>query len=101
MILNTLKITTLEKKYLLNNRIDKIVRISTTFLAICLLVLVFTIAYQLYEASLPSMKKFGWSFLRSTEWNPVTENFGALVAVYGTLMSAFIALLLGVPISFG
>jgi phosphate transport system permease protein len=40
-------------------------------------------------------------FLVSTAWNPVTENFGALVSIYGTLVTSAIAMLIGIPVSFG
>ncbi|MEO5811852.1 MAG: phosphate ABC transporter permease subunit PstC [Rhodanobacter sp.] len=44
---------------------------------------------------------FGWRFLISTAWDPGNDIYGALVPVYGTLATSFIALLLAVPISFG
>ena len=44
---------------------------------------------------------FGWHFLTSPAWNPGTETYGALVPVYGTLMTSCIALLIAVPVSFG
>jgi len=44
---------------------------------------------------------FGWHFLVSSEWDPGNEVYGALVPVYGTLATSFIALLIAVPISFG
>ena len=44
---------------------------------------------------------FGWHFLVSTEWDPSRDVYGALVPVYGTLATSFIALLIAVPISFG
>lgn len=43
----------------------------------------------------------GWSLFLSTEWNPVENRYGALVPIYGTLVTALIALLFAVPISFG
>ena len=43
----------------------------------------------------------GWSFLTSSEWDVVNGRFGALVPIYGTLMTSFIALVLAVPVSFG
>jgi phosphate transport system permease protein len=45
--------------------------------------------------------EFGWGFLTSTEWDPVQQKFGALVPIYGTLVTAALALLLAVPVSFG
>ena len=44
---------------------------------------------------------FGWHFLVSSEWDPGNDVYGALVPIYGTLVSSFIALVLAVPISFG
>jgi phosphate transport system permease protein len=44
---------------------------------------------------------FGWSFLTSTEWDAVQHKFGALVPIYGTLVTALIAMLIAVPVSFG
>src|SRR5204863_753581 len=48
-----------------------------------------------------AMRKFGLGFLASAEWNPVTEQFGALVPIVGTLATSIIALLIGIPVSFG
>ena len=44
---------------------------------------------------------FGWSFLTSSDWDPVQHRFGALVPIYGTLVTALIAMLIAVPVSFG
>lgn len=49
----------------------------------------------------PAISKFGLSFLSSTSWDPVKESFGALPAIYGTLLSSAIALIIAVPISLG
>jgi phosphate transport system permease protein len=45
--------------------------------------------------------RFGWSFLVSSDWDAVQHRFGALVPVYGTLVTALIAMLIAVPVSFG
>ena len=45
--------------------------------------------------------EFGPGFLTSTAWNPVTEEYGALVAIYGTIVSTIIAMIIAVPVSFG
>jgi len=47
------------------------------------------------------MRTFGFGFFVSAEWNPVTEQFGALVPIVGTLTTSAIALLIGIPVSFG
>jgi phosphate transport system permease protein len=44
---------------------------------------------------------FGWSFITSSDWDPVQHKFGALVPIYGTLVTALIAMLIAVPVSFG
>ncbi|WP_296256370.1 MULTISPECIES: phosphate ABC transporter permease subunit PstC [unclassified Pseudomonas] len=48
-----------------------------------------------------AFKTFGFEFLTSTEWDAVTGHFGALVPIYGTLVTSFLALLIAVPVSFG
>jgi phosphate transport system permease protein len=51
--------------------------------------------------ALPAIKEFGWSFFTSQTWDPVTEEYGALPAIAGTLLSSFIGLLIAVPVSLG
>jgi phosphate transport system permease protein len=48
----------------------------------------------------PAIKQFGFSFIWTSEWNPVTEEFGALPAIAGTLITSGIAILLAVPLAF-
>jgi phosphate transport system permease protein len=52
-------------------------------------------------SSWPSLQKFGFPFLWTSEWNPPAEQFGALVPIYGTLVTSVIALVIAVPVSFG
>ncbi|MDE2354038.1 MAG: phosphate ABC transporter permease subunit PstC [Betaproteobacteria bacterium] len=56
---------------------------------------------SLVVTSLPSLKTFGLGFLWSDDWDPVRDQFGALVPIYGTLVSSLIAMLIALPISFG
>lgn len=65
-----------------------------------LLVLVGILASIAY-GGWPAFREFGFGFLTSPAWNVGTEQYGALVAVIGTLASALIALLIGVPLSLG
>jgi phosphate transport system permease protein len=60
-----------------------------------------TIIVLLFIGGLPAFRAFGPAFLVSSSWNPVTEKFGALVSVYGTLVSSMLALLMAVPLAFG
>ncbi|HUJ87150.1 MAG TPA: phosphate ABC transporter permease subunit PstC [Burkholderiales bacterium] len=48
-----------------------------------------------------TLRKFGVSFLWREDWDPVREQFGALVPIYGTVMTSLIAMLIGIPVSFG
>jgi phosphate transport system permease protein len=65
------------------------------------LLLLGAIIVLLFLGGLPAFRAEGLSFLYSSEWNPVTERFGALVSVYGTVASAILALIMAVPLAFG
>jgi phosphate transport system permease protein len=80
---------------------DPFFRQLTRAFAILVALLLLGILVSLFAGSLPAFHKFGWGFLTSKEWNPVTETFGALPVIYGTLVTSAIAMLLGVPIRFG
>jgi phosphate transport system permease protein len=64
--------------------------------AVLLLVL---ITYKVIELAWPSIQRFGVSFIWTEAWNPVTNAYGALTFIYGTVITAFIALLLATPLS--
>lgn len=81
--------------------IDKLFYQSTRIFAWAVLVVIIAILVSLFVGAAPALRKFGFGFLTSTAWNPVTENFGALVSIYGTLLTSTIAMLIGVPVSFG
>ena len=80
---------------------DKAFRGVTRVMAILVFTLVLGIVASLVIGAYPALGKFGFGFLVSDEWNPVTENFGALVAIFGTLVTSAIALIIAVPVSFG
>ncbi|MGA7178127.1 MAG: phosphate ABC transporter permease subunit PstC [Thiobacillaceae bacterium] len=80
---------------------DLLFRNATRLFALLVLLLLAGIIVSLIVGSMPSIKQFGFKFLFSTDWNPVTEEFGALVPIVGTLVTSFIALLIGIPVSFG
>ncbi|MCM2278940.1 MAG: phosphate ABC transporter permease subunit PstC [Oligoflexia bacterium] len=63
--------------------------------------LLFSIAFFLFQRAEPAIAKFGWGFFTGSVWDPVQENFGALPAIYGTIVSSFLALLLAAPLSIG
>jgi phosphate transport system permease protein len=74
---------------------------ATLVFALLVLLLLTAIIASLVVGSWPTFRAFGLHFLISTEWNPVTQRFGAGNAIYGTVMSSLIALLIGIPVSFG
>lgn len=63
--------------------------------------LLVAILISLVVGAAPAIERFGLGFLVSTDWDPVKENFGGLVMIYGTVMTSLIALLIAVPVSFG
>ena len=73
----------------------------TQIAAVTVLVLLAGVMLSLVHGSLPAWKAFGFEFFTSQSWNPVTEKFGAAPAIYGTLLTSFIAMLIGVPVSLG
>lgn len=74
--------------------------VSTSF-AVLALALLAGIIVALTVAAWPAIQAFGPGFLTSPDWNPPAEKFGALIPVYGTLVSSIIALVIAVPVSFG
>ena len=68
---------------------------------ILVLLLLGSLIISLLIGGLPAFMKFGAGFLFSTDWNPVTEVFGAGVSVYGTLMTSVLAMVVAVPVAFG
>jgi phosphate transport system permease protein len=80
---------------------DTFFRGATLAAAIGVLLLLGGVILSLLIGSLPTLRTFGLDFLTTQSWNPVTEKFGAIAPIYGTLVTAFIAMLIGVPVSIG
>jgi phosphate transport system permease protein len=80
---------------------DMVFRAATRASAILVLVLLGGVAISLIAGSWEALSKFGLSFLTTESWNPVTENFGALAPIYGTIVTSAIAILIAVPIGIG
>jgi phosphate transport system permease protein len=77
---------------------DAIFRIVTKAAAVGVLVILGGVMVSLVSGALPALHEFGFNFLVSERWNPVTEKFGALAPIYGTLVTSFIAMLIAVPL---
>jgi len=73
----------------------------TRLFALLVFSLLAAILISLVVGSQESLQKIGFSFLWTTDWDPVQEKFGALVPIYGTLVTSLIAMAIGVPVSFG
>jgi phosphate transport system permease protein len=71
------------------------------FAGIFVLVLLGGIVVVLFVGGLPAFRQFGAGFLTSDDWDPVQQNYGALVPVFGTLVTAVLALIMAVPLAFG
>ena len=80
---------------------DKLFRLLTRLAAGFTFLVVIGVLIALVNGALPALEKFGLGFLASSQWNPVTEEFGAAPAIMGTLITSLIAVLLAVPVSFG
>jgi phosphate transport system permease protein len=81
--------------------LDGLFRGLTRYTAIFVLLILVAILAALVAGSMPSIRHFGWHFFVNSAWNPVTEDFGALVPIVGTVLTSAIALLIAVPVSFG
>src|SRR5262249_9138033 len=78
---------------------DRVFKWLTLLMALSVFALIFLIGYELAQGSHLALRKFGWRFLTSSDWDPVNEQFGALPFIFGTLVSSLIALLIAVPLS--
>ncbi len=73
----------------------------TLLFALTVLFALLGILVSLVVSSWPTLQKFGLPFLWTVEWDIINQNFGAAIAIFGTLASASIALVIAVPLSFG
>ena len=90
------------KKPLLSGTVaDKLFGWLAKGAALLTLALLIGILGSLVIGAWPAIVKYGLGFLTSTTWDPVLNEYGGLVMIYGTLATSFIALLIAVPVSFG
>jgi phosphate transport system permease protein len=80
---------------------DQLFKVLVAAMGLSLLALAALMVYELTFQSRQSIDAFGLGFLTSTRWDPVHRVFGAAPAIYGTLVSSLIALVLAVPVSLG
>ena len=80
---------------------DKIFKAIVAFSGYTVLISLVAAILSLIGGGSAAFRKFGWGFLTSTDWDPVAHKFGALVSIYGTVVTSALAILLAVPVSFG
>ncbi|HZL42437.1 MAG TPA: phosphate ABC transporter permease subunit PstC [Verrucomicrobiae bacterium] len=78
---------------------DRAFKWLTLIMALSVFVLIALIGFELTKGSHLALRKFGWHFLVGRDWDPVSEQFGALPFIFGTIVSSILALLIAVPLS--
>jgi phosphate transport system permease protein len=77
---------------------DTVFHHTTRAAAIGVLVILGGVILSLASGAMPALREFGFSFVTEQRWNPVTEKFGALAPIYGTVITSFIAMAIAVPL---
>ncbi|RYF61236.1 MAG: phosphate ABC transporter permease subunit PstC [Comamonadaceae bacterium] len=80
---------------------DRLFGLAAKGAALLTLALLIGILLSLLAGAWPAIEKFGLGFLTSSAWDPVQDEYGGLVMIYGTLATSIIALVIAVPVSFG
>jgi phosphate transport system permease protein len=77
---------------------ESVFRWITRLSAIAVLILLGGVIIALIEGSMMALQQFGFGFLVQAHWNPVTDQFGAIAPIYGTLVTSLIAMAIAVPV---
>jgi phosphate transport system permease protein len=77
---------------------DEVAHVLTLTFAAAILLITSMLVYELWVNSHLSRTKFGWMFFWTSTWDPIFDNFGAAPFIYGTVVTSFLALLIGVPV---
>src|SRR5213595_81095 len=80
---------------------DRVYRWTTMGFALIIPLLLCLIAWEVFHAGWPALRKFGIGFFVNSEWDAVNGKFGAAPAVYGTVVSSLIALVIATPLAVG
>jgi phosphate transport system permease protein len=84
-----------------SNKGDRIYRWTTTGMALVIPILLIAIAVEVFSAGWPALSKFGLGFFTHSEWDTVNGRFGAAPAVFGTIVSSALALIIATPLAVG
>ena len=80
---------------------DRLYQATITFFALCIPVLLLLIAIEIISAAWPALREFGFGFLTESKWDPVNGRYGAAPALYGTIVTSIIALVIATPLALG
>jgi phosphate transport system permease protein len=80
---------------------DRIYSVTIAAFALCVPLLLLLIAVEIGIAGWPALRQFGLTFLTSSTWDPVRGIFGAAPAIYGTIVSSLLALVIATPLALG
>ncbi|MEJ0097903.1 MAG: phosphate ABC transporter permease subunit PstC [Bauldia sp.] len=80
---------------------DRVFFALTLASAIFVVIMLLGVMVSLFVGAWPALAKFGLPFVWTQRWSPVREIFGALAPIYGTLVTSVIAMVIGIPVSFG
>lgn len=80
---------------------DEIARLVTFVFAASVVLLTVLLVYELWAGSVLPRHKFGFNFFRTSVWDPIFDQFGALPFIYGTLVTAAVSIILAVPLGIG
>jgi len=80
---------------------DRVYRSAITVFAVCVPLLLGLIALEVGRAAWPAVRRFGPAFLTSDTWDPVAGVFGAGPAIFGTILTSIIALVIATPLALG
>ena len=80
---------------------DKVFKAALTIAALAIPILMVFLVLELYNGAHLAIQRYGFSFITSSTWDPVAEDFGAAPLIFGTLLSSLLALLIAVPLSLG
>jgi phosphate transport system permease protein len=95
-------VVTFDARHMAGQRLrERIFRAATLVAAVLVLLLLGGVAVALLHGAWPALSRFKLAFLTRDIWNPVQDQYGALSAVYGTVVTSILAMLFALPISFG
>jgi phosphate transport system permease protein len=80
---------------------DEIARIITFLFAASVVLVTVLLVFELWQGSVLPRHKFGFNFFRTSVWDPIFDQFGALPFIYGTLVTAAVSLVIAVPLGIG